>query len=403
MKVTIQPGRAIGTIWAPPSKSVSHRALICAALSDGCTVENSGFSKDIAATLRCLEALGATVEKHGDALRLFEFNPHKIPDNTILDCGESGSTLRFLLPLCLISGKKVTFKGFGRLMERPMAIYEQLCIDNGFLYEQDDHTITVCGRLQNGTYSIPGNVSSQFITGMLLALTQVSGESRVEVTGEFESASYVAITLSVLSSFGVAIKQEKNAFIIPGNQPFLCRRYTVEGDYSNAAYLDALNLLNGSVKVVGLSRETPQGDRVYKHFYEDLSKGKRYFDLSDSPDLGPIMFAMAAVFGGATFNETARLRLKESDRCQAMAEELAKLGIETKNDENTFTVFPGMLSSPKEPLCGHNDHRIVMALSVLLTKVGGTLCGIEAVDKSFPEFFNALQSLKVNLHLTEDV
>ena len=346
--------------------------------------------------------MGANVEKTADAVIIGGLDPYRIPENTVLDCGESGSTLRFLLPLCLISGQRVTLTGKGRLMERPLGIYQQLCRENGFLFEQDGDALTVCGTLQSGKYSVPGNVSSQFITGLLYALSQVSDESRVEVTGSFESASYVDITLSVLSAFGADITREKNTYIVTGSSSFYNGDYTVEGDCSNAAFLDAYNLLDGNVKVLGLSPETPQGDWVYKQMYADLVAGEKCFDLSDCPDLGPVMFALAAALGGATFTGTARLRIKESDRCATMAEELAKFGIATEISENAVKVLPGELTVPTETLFGHNDHRIVMALSLLCSLTGGTIEGAEAVAKSYPNYFEVIQSLGIEMK-TDDI
>lgn len=402
MKVTIYPSKAFGTVAAPPSKSVAHRALICGALSKGCFVRNCGSSQDIEATLRCLTTMGAHVERTADGVYIGGLNPYSIPENTVLDCGESGSTLRFLLPLCLLAGKTVFLKGRGRLMERPMDVYRQLCCDNGFSFAQNGDTIAVRGALQSGTYAISGNVSSQFITGLLFALSQVPGQSRVEVTGNFESASYVGITLSVFSAFGVTVTQENTAFILDGAKTFSCSDHTVEGDCSNGAFLEGFNLLGGDVKVSGLSPETPQGDWVYRQMYADLAAGKRSFDLSDCPDLGPVMFALAAALGGAHFTGTARLRIKESDRCAAMAKELAKFGIQSEIGENTVDVLLGTLTKPREVLCGHNDHRIVMALSLLCSLTGGTIAGAEAVAKSYPNYFEVIQSLGIEMK-TDDI
>ena len=221
MKVTILPSKAFGVVDAPPSKSMAHRALICGALTSGCQVKNCGTSQDIEATLRCLKTLGANVERVGDTVNIGHLDPFHIPDNAILDCGESGSTLRFLLPLCLLSGKTVTLTGHGRLMERPMEIYENLCKEQGFHYKNSESSITVAGQLKKGHYLVPGNVSSQFITGLLFALSCIPGESQVEVTGAFESASYVDITLAVLSDFGVSIIRTQNTFHIIGKHSFL--------------------------------------------------------------------------------------------------------------------------------------------------------------------------------------
>lgn len=398
MKVTISPSRAVGVVKAPPSKSVAHRALICGALTSGCSIEHCGASQDIEATLRCLMALGAKIERVGDTVHIGQLNPYQIPNNATLDCGESGSTLRFMLPLCLLSGKSVNLTGHGRLMERPMEIYEMLCKKYGFYYKKTEHAITVAGNLKCGHYSIPGNVSSQFITGLLFALSCIPGESHVEVTGSFESASYVDITLAVLSNFGVSIKRCHNAFHIIGGRTIHNSNYIVEGDCSNAAFLDAFNLLGGDVKVLGLSPKTPQGDWVYHNMYTDLQNQTRDFDLSDCPDLGPVMFALSAALGGAKFTGTARLRIKESDRIASMAEELNKFGINLQIEDDAVTVLPGILTAPSKELCSHNDHRIVMALSLLCSITGGTINGAEAVAKSFPNYFDVVRSLGIEVY-----
>ena len=222
--------------------------------------------------------------------------------------------------------------------------------------ERTASSVTVCGQLKAGEYTVPGEVSSQFITGLLFTLPLLAGDSRIAVTGRFESASYIDLTLSALQTFGIAVTRRDNAFFIPGGQHYTSADYTVEGDCSNAAFLDGFNLLDGDVKVLGFTEDTLQGDRVYRDFYRQMAAGQRQFDLSDCPDLAPVLFALAAATGGASFTGTARLRIKESDRGAAMAEELAKFGIPVTVEENSATVHPGRLQPPVLPLCGHNDH-----------------------------------------------
>ena len=395
MRLTIYPSKAKGVINAPPSKSIAHRALICGALSNGCRILNCGESQDVAATLRCLSEMGAEVKKVGDEIHVGGLKPETLPENAVLDCGESASTLRFLLPLCLLAGHKTTLVGHSRLMERPMTVYKDLCLQHGCIFEQKENSITVCGQLTCGEYSIPGNVSSQFVTGLLFAFSRITGESTIKVVGKLESAPYVDMTLAVLSAFGISVQREGNTFIINGNQEFVRSNYRIERDCSNAAILEAFNLLGGDVKVKGLTQETPQGDWVYSQLYADLVGGKRTFDLSNCPDLGPVMFALAAVYGGANFTGTSRLRIKESDRCRSMAEELAKFGIHVEIGNDSVSIMPGELHAPTCELFGHNDHRGVMALSLLCSLTGGTIDGAEAVSKSYPEFFEAIQSLGI--------
>lgn len=402
MKVKIFPSVAEGTVTAPPSKSIAHRALLCGALSSGSTVSNIAFSKDISATVECLSALGAYCEANESNIKIGGLNITDPTDTAVLNCNESGSTLRFLIPLCLISGKKIKFVGAKRLFERPLSIYESICQEQGIFFEKSENGLTVCGKLKSGNYRIRGDISSQFISGLLFALPLLDGISIIEIIGKFESESYIDLTLQVLSEFGIKITRVGSRFIMLGNQRYQSRDYTVEGDCSNAAFLQALGFVGGKVTVEGISENTLQGDRVYNEIFASLENGIREFDLSDCPDLAPILFAVSAVKGGATFTGTARLKIKESDRSEAMAQELKKLGIEVEVGENRVRVVSSPLKSPAEALCGHNDHRIVMALAVLCTLVGGEIEGAEAVAKSYPDFFDVIKQLKIGLEIYED-
>ncbi len=402
MNVKITPSKAHGCVKAPPSKSLAHRALICGALSSGSEISNIALSKDISATLNCLKALGAKVDVNGDTVNIGSLDLLKVKDNTELFCDESGSTLRFMLPLCLVSGKKITLKGAKRLFERPLKIYEDICKEQDILFEKDETSVTVCGKLKSGNYRIPGDISSQFITGLLFTLPLLEGFSIIEIFGNFESASYVDLTLSALSDFGIKITRVGTRFIIPGGQKYKSKDYTVEGDCSNAAFLDALNRLGGEVDIDGLRDKPLQGDRVYADIFDGLENGIKEFDLSDCPDLAPIAFAIAAAKGGALFTGTARLRIKESDRAAVMAEELAKFGIPVEVGENFVRVNGAWLQPPTESLNGHNDHRVVMSLAVLCTLTGGVIEGAEAVSKSYPDFFEVLKSLNVGVEIYED-
>ena len=413
MRVTIHPSRAHGSVTAPPSKSVAHRALIAGAFSGGVLIDNVAYSVDIDATLSCLAALGARVEKGSNGpdgnVAIGGLTLAGIPDGATLDCRESGSTLRFLIPIAMLSGKTVHFTGSERLMQRPLGIYADLAARNGGVFALAGQTLTVCGGLSAGRYEIPGNISSQFITGLLFALSLAGAPSEILVTGAFESSSYTDITVRVLRDFGVSVQRDDRRFLIPANSSpdgsfeGLCRicRYTVEGDCSNAAFLEALALLGGPLEIRGVPVDTAQGDRVYYEMLHSLADGTcREFDLSDCPDLAPCLFAMAAYYGGAHFTGTARLAIKESDRARACAEELERFGVAVTVGENDVTIggatiadsgaanapAPG-LHAPTSVLSGHNDHRIVMAMALLCTVTGGTIDGAEAVAKSYPDFF----------------
>lgn len=397
MNITFLKSRAAGTVCAPPSKSAAHRLLICGALGGGSRIENIAFSKDIEATLGCLENMGAKVEICGNGVNIGGLDPFNIKDGTRLDCNESGSTLRFLLPLCMLAKNNVFLNGSERLMSRPLDIYENICRDENIIFRKTKTELIVNGKLRGGNYTIPGDVSSQFITGLLLSLPLLDTDSTVTVTGNFESESYVNLTLDAMRIFGVKVIHKGNTFYIEKGGRYAARNVTVEGDCSNAAFLDAFNLLGGNVTVTGLREDTLQGDYVYKNMFSQLKNGKREFDLSDCPDLAPVMFALSAVSGGAHFCGTRRLKIKESDRGEAMKSELAKFGIDVLIDDNDITVKSGTPHTPRIPLCGHNDHRIVMALSLLCSIYGGRLEGAEAVRKSFPDFFTQLEKLGIGI------
>ena len=397
MRVYIEPSVAMGKVLAPPSKSMAHRALICGALSRDAKINNLAYSKDILATLDCLKKMGAKVSQNEDCVEIGQLDPFQIEEGTEMFCNESGSTLRFLIPLCMLSGKKVVLTGTERLFERPLTIYEDICREKNIFFEREKDRVTVCGKLTSGQYYVSGNVSSQFITGLLFTLPLVTGDSVLTVTGKFESASYIDLTISAMQSFGIDVKRVENTFYIKGNQQYKQMDYSVEGDCSNAAFLEGFNLLGGKVDVLGIDENTLQGDRVYKAMFNGLKNGEKQFDLSDCPDLAPVMFAMAAYLGGATFLGTARLRIKESDRAAAMAEELAKFGIETEVLEDSVIIHNGKLHKPEAILCGHNDHRIVMALSILCSVTGGVIEEAQAVSKSFPDFFEIISKLGIKV------
>lgn len=404
MKVKIKKGIARGYVDAPPSKSMAHRMLICAGLSGGiCYVKGIAESQDILATIDCLEALGAKCEKQGDTIKVIGINAKELKESTVLKCRESGSTLRFFIPICLLADSKIKLLGSERLLQRPLNVYEDICAEKGMFFIHNENEVEVCGPLKAGTYKLAGNVSSQFVTGLLFALPLLQQDSRIEITPPVESRSYINMTVSALDMFGVrAYWEDENTLVIPGNQEYGAKEVTVEGDYSNAAFLKALNLFGGEVKVGNLAANSLQGDRVYTAMYDKLKVSKPELNLSDCPDLGPILFAVASALDGGVFTGTARLRIKESDRATVMAEELKKFGVNVVVGEDQVIVDGGNLNKPLEELYGHNDHRIVMSMAVLSTITGGTIKGAEAVSKSFPDFFEKLKSLGIEVEVIED-
>ena len=397
MTVKIEKGKAKGVVTAPPSKSMAHRSLICAALTEKSTVRGVDLSEDIRATLSCLEALGADVEINGDTVTLGGIGRNPLKKNGLF-CNESVSTLRFMIPLCLMKNEEITLTGSQRLFERPNKIYADVCAEQRLLFRQTEKGITVKGRLSSGEYVIPGDVSSQFISGLMFVLPLLEGDSRITLTGKTQSRSYISLTVKALSDFGVHIEQtDGDIYYIKGGQSYESRDVTVEGDYSNAAFFEALNYLGGEVEIKGLDENSLQGDRVYSQLFPLLEKGKADIDISDCPDLAPVLFALAAAKNGGFFIGTRRLRIKESDRAEVMKEELSKLGIGVIVDENSVEIEKGELTAPVETLHGHNDHRIVMALSVLCTLTGGSIDEAESVRKSFPDFFERLEETGIKI------
>ena len=409
MRVRIQKSALGGTVTAPPSKSMAHRALICAALAKGeSTVTNVAFSQDIAATVRALRAFGAQIEQSGGevTVRGGALRAPKAP----VDCGESGSTLRFLIPLAALLGEPVVFTGHGRLLQRPQTVYERLFAGCGVSFEHTPQAIRVCGRLAPGRYCVAGDVSSQFITGLLLALSLLDGPSELAVTGAFESASYAALTASSMADFGVPVRREGQTFFLSGGAGYRPREYRVEGDWSQAAFFAVLGAAVGGVGVAGLRADSLQGDRailailrragariacedgVYRFEKSALRGGE--IDLADCPDLGPVLMALGLLCAGETHIVHARrLRLKESDRIGAMEQEIRRMGGCIASGEDDVTVAGGALHGAA--LQAHGDHRVAMAMAVAALASGAeaTIDGAEAVEKSYGDFWRDLRAL----------
>lgn len=401
MIAKIKKSVAKGTVSPPPSKSYAHRLLICGALAKGRS-EISGIieSQDMLATLDCIEALGINYEKNGTVVT---FNGHaKRAKKYKFYCRESGSTLRFFIPIALLFGGECEFYGTNRLLSRGLEVYEDICKEQGIQIARYEDRIVFDGTLKAGCFNVRGDISSQFISGLLFALPLLENDSVINITTELESASYVDITIDALRAFGIEIQRENNKLYIRGGQACKPASIAVEADASNAAFLEAFNFLGGEVSVLGMNKDTIQPDGIYKRLFELLNSDSPTIDISSCPDLGPILFALAAMKNGATFTGTRRLKIKESDRAQAMASELKKLGIQLDVYENSVIVNKGIAKAPSEILCGHNDHRIVMALAVVSTLFGAEINDAQAVAKSYPDFFNDLKTLGIRCEVTNE-
>lgn len=407
MDICISPRKLSGSVTPPPSKSMAHRAIIAATLSGGIsTLENIAFSQDIEATLRCMSAMGTGVEAGlAGSLRIHGLG-HSIPQNGPLphfDCGESGSTLRFLIPIALAVSGGGVFTGHGRLMERPQKPYFDLFDRQGISYHQENGTLTVEGRLSSGIFELPGNVSSQFVTGLLYALPLLDGDSVIRITSPLESRAYVDMTLDVLTRSGIQVEnQNYERFSVPGSQTFRAGDLTVEADWSQAGFWYAANFLDSALTINGLNPHSTQGDMVVADLYWKLARpGDVEIDISGCPDLLPPLAVMAAVRNGSTrFTGAARLRIKESDRLTTVHQMLAVLGGNAEEGADSLTVR-GVPSLSGGTVDGANDHRIVMAAAVAATacREDVIILGAQAVNKSYPAFWEEYNHLGGVIHV----
>lgn len=389
MDITIHPNVLRGTIKAISSKSHAHRILICAAFSDRQTViQCADINEDIEATVECLNALGAYICRTSEG---FTVQPLRIiPTQAHLNCRESGSTLRFMLPICGALGVDATISMAGRLPYRPLSpLWEEMERMGCSLSKPTETTLRCTGRLNPGQYTIAGNISSQFITGLLFAMALMPGESKLEITGKLESKPYVSMTQDVLQKFGVFIDQWKTNCGFPFVSP---QNIHVEGDWSNGAFFLAAQALGNPVSVTGLLSNSLQGDRSAAKWLTALNDNC-CIDASDIPDLVPILAVVAGAKKGATFTNIARLRLKESDRVATTSALLTELGASTTITSDTLTVIPGRYRGCTVDAAG--DHRIAMSAAIAASIADGpvTILGAQCVSKSYPGFWQEYQKL----------
>jgi 3-dehydroquinate synthase/3-phosphoshikimate 1-carboxyvinyltransferase len=409
--VIVEPNKLKGTVTIPPSKSLSHRAIICAGLSEQVSVIGPvSESVDIQATLAAMTRFGAEIvrvksDRLGDYYQIsnkkigtyYETRKPVIHEPLTIDCHESGSTLRFLIPFAFLTSANVTFTGEGRLVKRPLTPYYDLFDQKGVKYEtrSGELPLTIHGNFGPGRYELPGNVSSQFITGLLMTLPLMNDDSEIHITTDLESGPYIDLTIETLKQFSIDIEHSsENVYHIPGNQSYSAVDLSLEGDYSQGAFWLVANSLGSEVDVTGLEPLSLQGDRIITSMIDifDLEpheNSKREFDISQCPDLLPILAVKAALTKGITvFEKGERVRLKESDRIHAMAVELGKMGADIVETDDGLKIV-GVEQLKSATVSSWNDHRIAMALAIAATCSSGPVCieGADCVSKSYPEFW----------------
>lgn len=408
MKI-IKADKLVGELSPPPSKSVLHRYIIASSLAKGISkIENISFSEDIIATIEAMKKLGANIEQKENYLLIDGSDTFKnLNENIEIDCNESGSTLRFLFPLSIVEENKVLFKGRGKLFKRPMTPYfenfEKYKIKHSYI---DENKILLEGQLKAGIYEIDGNISSQFITGLLFSLPLLDRESKIIINGKLESSNYIDISLDCLSKFGIKIiNNSYQEFIIEGNQSYKVGNYRTEADYSQAAFFLVANAIGSKIKINDLSQNSLQGDKKIIDFISEIdkwsSKDTLVLDGSETPDIIPILSLKAAVSGKKIeIVNVERLRIKESDRLKATVEELSKLNFDLieKKDSILINSREALKANKNEKivsLSAHSDHRIAMMIAIAATCYDGEILldNLDCVKKSYPNFWGVFLSL----------
>ncbi len=410
-----------GEIEIIPSKSVAHRLLICAALSDKPTeIVCPAESLDIAATARCLAALGAEIRIQDG---VYSVSPIKKKAEAFLSCGESGSTLRFLIPVAAALGGDATFTGEGRLPERPVSpLVDCLSLRGAAIDYNGTLPLISHGGLRGGRFTVPGNISSQFISGLIFALPLLAENSEIDITGKIESLSYIKMTLDAVSTFGIKAEMQSNKIIIPGNQKYRSPgKLTVEGDWSNAAFWLCLGALSEEgITVHGLKPDSMQGDRavldILSCFGAGVTRAENSItvrkkalsavriDASEIPDLVPVLSVVAAVANGETrITGAERLRIKESDRIESTVNMLLSLGADAEAERDGIRIF-GKKRLSGGRINSENDHRIAMSAAISAAVSDGTVTiqGAEAVRKSYGDFYEKYSALGAVVNKKEE-
>ena len=422
MKVKIYPSLINdASVKIPPSKSLAHRCIIAASLANGeSVIKNIEYSNDIKATILALKQLGANIKCFDDYVIVKGIKDFNYANNYVVDCDESGSTIRFLIPIFSLTNKNVQFIGSKRLLQRPQSVYQKIFNDNQLKFIHDENKIEIDSVLTLKDYYIDGAISSQFISGLLFTLPLLKHDSIIHIENKFESKSYVDLTISILKQFNIMIDICENQIKIKGNQTYQACDMSVEADYSQLAFFAALGCINNDVRCTGLNHHTLQGDfeivNILKNMNANIEKIDDGFifkksqlsgckiNLENCPDLGPILMVLGSLSENKThIYNASRLRIKESDRIDDVICELLKLNVDISCTFDEVFIKHSELKIIDDTLSSHNDHRIVMALSVLATilKQPIIIDDCMAINKSFPSFFEVLKSLNIKMEFME--
>lgn len=409
--LTLTPTTLNGTVIVPPSKSIAHRAVICASLATGrSTIKNVQLSDDILATIEGMRSFGAIISYDDQTLTIDGIRNGSAKEIRTINCNESGSTLRFLIPLATLFTGETHFIGQGHLGKRPLEPYQELFEAQSLHYKQaatENLQLSVAGPLTSGIYEMRGDISSQFITGMLLTLPLLAEDSILKITTHLESKGYIDLTLSVLQSFGIVIEQDEDGqeYRIKGQQAYTARDYTVEGDYSQAAFWLSANALGNELLVNGLDSDSLQGDQAIVSILATVNGGsndsERIIDGAQVPDIIPVVALVATLSKGKTkIINLERLRIKESDRLVATQKELTALGAQIEIVGDSLLIEGVSELSGGQEVWSHKDHRMAMMLAI-----ASTVCqepihikDTDCVKKSYPNFWETFQQLGGKIH-----
>lgn len=398
--ILIKPRKLSGEVVVPPSKSMAHRAIICAALSKGKSIiDNIDLSDDIIATINAARSMGAKIEIDNRKVAVEGILSSPNNEDFIVDCNESGSTLRFFVPITMLFNQKKTFIGKGNLGKRPLNVFYEIFDKQGikYSYKKDILDLQVEGKLKPDTFYVRGDISSQFITGLLFALPLLNDDSKIVITSKLESKSYLDLTLSMLDKFGIEIEnKDYKEFIIKGNQEYKAMDYTVEGDYSQAAFFLSANYIGNDIDIKGLDENSLQGDKEILKWLEVLKNDEnKVIDATNCPDIIPILTVCAALTKGKTeIINAGRLRIKECDRLTAISTQLNKLGADIIEHEESLTIN-GVDSLNGGYVDSFKDHRISMSLAITSSRCKDDIIikDYMCVKKSYPHFYEDFKKL----------